>query len=131
MKKFTLPKTSRLKSRKAISSVFDSGKSVQVYPLRLFYEIDADETREKEIKVTFAVSRRNLKKAVDRNHIKRLMRESYRLNQYQLKDQLAIQGTLNLVFLYYIKDKFSFSAMEKATIKVLGRLVKELKNPND
>ncbi|MCB0686885.1 MAG: ribonuclease P protein component, partial [Saprospiraceae bacterium] len=109
----------------------DSGKSVQVYPLRLFYEIDADETREKEIKVTFAVSRRNLKKAVDRNHIKRLMRESYRLNQYQLKDQLAIQGTLNLVFLYYIKDKFSFSAMEKATIKVLGRLVKELKNPND
>lgn len=82
-----------------------------------------------EVKVAFAVSRRNFRKAVHRNRIKRLMREAYRLNQFILKDELD-SYTVHLVFLYYIKNELSFSALEKATQKLLNRLVKELQQTN-
>ena len=79
--------------------------------------------------MAFTVSKRNFRRAVDRNRIKRLMREAYRLNQYLLKDELDMTR-VNLVFLYYIKDELSFSFLEKAAQKLLRRLAKELKTKN-
>lgn len=128
MREFTLPKESRLKSQKSIGHTFEKGKTIQVYPIRLFYHFE--ETQNASVKVAFAVSRRNFKRAVDRNRIKRIMREAYRLNQYLLQDEVKFSGQLNLVFLYYLKENLSFSVVEKATQKVLRRLGKEL-NVND
>lgn len=63
---------------------------------------------------------------MDRNRIKRQLREAYRLNQYLLKDEVSFSCQINLVFLYYIREKLHYTAIEKATQKVLKRLAKEI-----
>ena len=80
MKLFSFSKRDKLKSKKVIDRLFLEGKSIVVYPLRLVYvsETFSDETH---IKVAVSVSKKRHKKAVDRNRIKRLMREAYRLEK--------------------------------------------------
>lgn len=73
-------KTEKLKSKKLITLLFEKGKTVTAYPLKLVYL----ETRFEDnvlLKTGVSVSKRNFKKAIDRNRIKRLMREAYRLNK--------------------------------------------------
>lgn len=73
-------KTEKLKSKKLIAQLFEKGKTVSAYPLKLVYL----ETQFEDgilLKTGVSVSKRNFKKAVDRNRIKRLMREAYRLNK--------------------------------------------------
>lgn len=73
-------KIEKLKSKKLITALFEKGKSVTVYPLKLvFLETHFDDGV--LLKTGVSVSKRNFKKAVDRNRIKRLIREAYRLNK--------------------------------------------------
>jgi len=71
----------KLKSKAQIELLFAEGKSISKYPIRLIYKKTTIE-KEVPIKAAVSVSKRNFKKAVDRNHIKRLLRESYRKNKY-------------------------------------------------
>lgn len=79
--KFTFQKKERLKSQKLIESLFNEGQSVMAYPLRLVYK-KASFDDDVLIKTGISVSKRQFKKAVDRNRIKRLLRETYRLNKH-------------------------------------------------
>ncbi|TJY34807.1 ribonuclease P protein component [Pontimicrobium aquaticum] len=76
----TYSKKERLKSKKLIEQMFKEGCSVSVYPLRLVY-LKTTFTDNVIIKAGVSVSKRHFKNAVDRNKIKRLLRESYRLNK--------------------------------------------------
>ena len=76
----TLGKTERLKSRKLIKKLFEEGISIKNYPFRLVYIA----TETPPIKSSFSVPKRNFKKAVDRNRIKRLIKEAYRLEKKNL-----------------------------------------------
>ena len=73
-------KIEKLKSKKLISQLFESGKSVVAYPLKLVF-LETYFHDGALLKTSVSVSKRNFKKAVDRNRIKRLMREAYRLNK--------------------------------------------------
>jgi len=77
---FTFSKKEKLKSKKLIEQLFSEGKSVLAHPLRLVY-IKTIFNEDVNFKVGVSVSKRNFKKAVDRNKIKRLLREVYRLNK--------------------------------------------------
>ena len=79
--KATFSKIERLKSKKEIDILFSDGKSISKYPIRLVYK-KTDFNEKIKIRAGVSVSKRNFKKAVDRNFIKRLMRESYRKNKY-------------------------------------------------
>ena len=85
--KYTLKKDERLKSRKIIQQLFKKGKSFSVFPFRVIYIEEANP--ETYLKAAFSVSSKNFKKAVDRNRIKRLMRECYRLQKKNLEKQLT------------------------------------------
>ena len=75
------PKNEKLKSSKTNENLFLNGKKHIQFPLKIIYL----ETSESENnKVAFSVPKRNFKKAVERNRIKRLLREIYRLNKYYL-----------------------------------------------
>ncbi|MBK8502903.1 MAG: ribonuclease P protein component [Saprospiraceae bacterium] len=125
MRRYTLHKDSRLKSQKSISEAFVGGKSIQVYPIRVyFYHLPT--TDHAGVKAAFVAPKKNFKKAVDRNRIKRQLREAYRLNQYLLKDEIPDAWQVNVVFLYYIREKLNYTVIEKATQKVLKRLAKEM-----
>ncbi len=78
--KHTLGKEERLKSKKLIESLYQKGSSVKVFPLRMIF-LQTAHTSNFPAQVGVSVAKRNFKLAVDRNRIKRLMRESYRLQK--------------------------------------------------
>lgn len=78
--KFTLGKQERLKSRKLIGKLYEEGNSLKAFPLRMMY-LQTEHTSEFPAQVGVSVAKRNFKKAPDRNRLKRLMRETYRLQK--------------------------------------------------
>ena len=116
----TLSKKERLKSKKTIEFLFSEGKSVVQYPVRLIYTVGPD-TEETNLRAAVSVSKRNFKKAVDRNHIKRLLRESYRKNKYLVPQQTT--QSYNLMILYTGKEFPSSSRIEKSVMKVLKKFM--------
>jgi len=79
--RFTLGKDKKLKSKKAIDALFVSGDSIRKGALRLKYQ-QVDENAQN--KVAFSVPKRFFKLAVDRNRVKRLLREAYRHQQHEI-----------------------------------------------
>jgi ribonuclease P protein component len=81
--KLTYNRQEKLKSRKLLQQVFATAKSFSVFPVKVFY-MPLENTAAARLQVGVGVSARNFKKAVDRNRIKRLLRECYRLNKLPL-----------------------------------------------
>lgn len=113
--KFTFKKKDKLKSQKLIEKLFDEGKSVTVFPLRMLYlkTIHEDGTI---IKTGVSVSKRNFKKAVDRNRIKRLLREAFRLNKPEYFNNITTSYAL--MILYIGRDQTDFDTIN-SNIKIL------------
>ena len=90
-KQFTLGKDERLKSRKQIENLFDKGKSFVVTPFRVYFIMNTElliHKGESGLKFGTGVSAKNFKKAVDRNRIKRLTREAWRLQKNEIRDKV-------------------------------------------
>tara|TARA_B100000795_G_scaffold269897_1_gene261000 strand:- start:9147 stop:9386 length:240 start_codon:yes stop_codon:yes gene_type:complete len=78
--KQTLGKKERLKSKKLIGRLYTEGSSVKAFPLRMVY-LQTEHTSDFPAQVGVSVAKRTFKKAPDRNRLKRLMRETYRLQK--------------------------------------------------
>jgi len=114
--KYTLKRKNRLKSKTTIDQLFVNGKTIIAYPLRLVYINNTN--AEKEIKVGFSVPKKKFKNAVDRNKIKRLMRESYRKQQYNIiKPQ-----NLSMMWLYLSNEIPSLKHLEKNMKIIIDQL---------
>lgn len=113
---FQLPKNERLHSKKLIKELFDKGSSFFLYPFKVMVmeiNFDIPETNQ----VLFSVSKKKLKKAVDRNLIKRRMRESYRLNKQIL---LGMDKSNIIIGLIYVSSETAtFQVIEKKIKKIL------------
>lgn len=122
--KHTFSKAERLKSRKQIDALFGSGKSFAQYPFRVFYRWESQEGLPQ---AGVGASKRNFKRAVDRNRIKRLIREGYRLQKQVLYQSQAGPG-LRVFILYTGKDLPSFDqVLEKmgVILQKLSRLTRD------
>lgn len=108
--KFTFNNKEKLKSKKLIDLLFTEGQSVSAFPLRLVY-LPTTFNEDIIAKTGISVSKRNFKTAVDRNHIKRLLRESYRLNKAVYFNNLTTQHAF--MILYIGKDKPTLIQIEK------------------
>jgi ribonuclease P protein component len=95
-KKLTLGKDERLKNRKIIEQLFKEGQRFVVNPFRVFYLPSPV-----SLQLGVAVSSKNFKKAVDRNKIKRLVREAYRLQKKPLQEKLKEKNKGLYVFLVF------------------------------
>ena len=119
-------KAEKLKSRKVVEELFARGKSLNVFPIRISYKflpLPADEKT--VLQVGVSVSKRNFKRAVDRNRIKRLLRETYRLQKQKLIEVLKEQGKIGYVFFIYTDKQMPqypivFDTMSKC-LEVLKR----------
>ena len=120
---FNYPKNEKLKSKITIGLLFSEGKSVSKYPLRLVYHSGALGD-DQQLKVGVSVSKKYFKKAVDRNYFKRVLRETYRLNQHLLKDQLSQPYALMLF--YQSKDRLSFEEINSKTIQLFEKFLAQV-----
>lgn len=122
----TLSKIERLKSKKLLDQLFQSGTSFGVGPVRVFYLLH-NEKVESNLQVVTAVSKRNFKRAVDRNHIKRLLRESYRINNGFLKEILAEMPENMALGLFYRSSEIPvFKEVNDKIILSLQRLSQQI-----
>src|SRR5690554_6276250 len=106
---YRFTKNEKLKSKKTIERIFLEGKSVTKFPLKLFF-IPVENADGVKIKAAVSVSKRNFKTAVDRNRIKRLLRESYRLNKHLVTENIT--ANYAFLFLYVGRDLPEFQLLE-------------------
>ncbi len=117
----TFPKSERLYRRKLIGSLFDQGKSYHYFPLKLLY---LPSTEISQTQVLFAVPKRNFKKAVDRNRIKRQMREAYRSHKHVISYSAHKDAHFLLAYIYIAKEPLSYQDIESKIKASLARLTK-------
>lgn len=116
------PKIEKLKSTKDLDGLFGGGKSIQEPPIRAIYKKKAEKSTI-ALSVGVSAPKKLIKLAVNRNLIKRRMREAYRLNNHQLKQTLKDSDIqLNVMFVYTSKQILSFSEIEDKIKVILNRL---------
>lgn len=121
--RYTFKKAEKLKSRKTIEQLFKDGKSFSNFPFRVLWQFS--EAAKAPVQTGFAVSSRHFKKAVDRNRIKRLMREGYRLQKNELQSLLLQQQMQLAVFIIYVGNELpDYDFIYEKTHHVLTRLIK-------
>jgi ribonuclease P protein component len=145
-----LGKDERLKSRKLIERIFREGKSFALYPFRVYYAplsalslppspaplwtpfpltvqvVVPPDPVTTRLQAGFGASSRNFKKAVDRNRIKRLIREAYRLQKHPLGEWLKEKDrTLAVFFIYTGKELPDYGVVKDKIGLALQKLMKE------
>lgn len=126
--KNTLGKNERLKSRTLINQLFEKGEIIHHYPFKVLYQITNKKDEFKfPAQIAVSVSKRSFKKAVDRNHIKRKMREAYRLNKLQLYNVLH-GNDQNLYFfvIYTAKSNLAYQNIEEEMKNLLQKIISKL-----
>lgn len=122
--RYKLPATERLKSRKQIGQLFAAGQQFSHFPFRVYY-LPANE--QQHLQVGVGVSNRLFKRAVDRNRIKRLMREAWRLHKQPLYEQLrSANQRLSVFILYTGKELPAFLETEHKMTGIIERLIKRV-----
>src|SRR5262245_50903793 len=108
----TFKKEERLVSRKAIAALIGGGSTLSASPLRLVWIASDDGAY--PARIAFAVPKKNFPSAVDRNRVKRQMREVYRKNKsalYALLNRSSLKASLMLV--YSGRQKPEYAELEK------------------
>jgi len=115
---YQLPKTERLHAEKSIKELFNEGSSFFLFPFKVLFFVKKG-TPSGTRQVLFSVPKRKLKKAVDRNFVKRRMKEAYRLN----KDLLSLENIeFNLGLIYVSGNLMEFSEIQPKITLCLKKL---------
>ena len=126
MEGFTLQKEERLCSQKTIEELFASGGSFLAYPLKVVF-IKTEVLQPYPVQAAFTVSKRNFKRAVKRNILKRRMREAYRINKPSLYLELGAKDLqIAVMFVYIGKDLSEYASIEKAMISAFKKLLAKI-----
>jgi ribonuclease P protein component len=130
-KTFSYQRKEKLKSRKLLKQLFSNGKSFSVFPIKIFY-LQPDTPLDFPVKVAVGASVRNFKKAVERNRIKRLLREAYRTEKVPLHQYMQERSLQVIVFLLYI-DKIlpDYTTLKTKMPLLFEQLIKRLNETGD
>jgi ribonuclease P protein component len=123
--KQTFPKKERLNSKKLIDKLFTEGESFFVYPFKVVYIKNSSEEL-LPVQVLVSVSKRKFKNATDRNKVKRLVREAYRLNKKTLLEYFSgKEKQLAIGLIFTGQTILPFAQIESKIILILHRLIEQ------
>lgn len=139
--RFTLRKDEKLRHKTLVDGAFESGTTIYEYPLRLTYRIlDKDALDGSfrngvpqgigELQMLITVPKKKLRHAVDRVRMRRLIREAYRLNRLELKEEVRLEEsvrTISMAFIYMHGEKTDYDLIERKMKKLLEKVRLEVK----
>ena len=125
VKQFSYNKKEKLKSRKQLEQLFSAGKTFTVFPLKIFYELN--DAQDNILKTGVGVSKKYFRKAVERNRIKRLLREAYRTEKTELLNYIQQnKKQIALFFLYIDKSLPDYNLLKQKMQQAIEKLIKVL-----
>lgn len=122
----TFTKAERLCSKVVIDKVFERGRTVTVPLFRLFW-IEAPPEQDYPAQIVISVPKRNFKRAVDRNTLKRRIREAYRKNKTGWYAQLRPKA-YSLLLIYTGKKSVEYKEIEEKIMLLMERFIAEQNN---
>lgn len=128
MHNYKFPLKEHLKSKSIIDKLYAEGASVTAYPLRAVFIEVPDEAQEATAAILISVAKKRFRHAVDRNLVKRRIREAYRLNKHSLTNHLENEKKKMAVAILYIDTKHnSTDFLKKKMSKLLASIVEKSK----
>ena len=124
----TFHKEERIVSRKQIEMLFGGGtsQSLAAFPLRVVYMTQALPMGEAPVQILVSVPKKHFKHAVDRNRVKRQIREAYRLNKTILYDVLAPNEQLLIGFIWLSNQHYPTPVVAQRVVSLLHRIAEKL-----
>jgi len=124
---FALPRDNKLKSIVTISELFNEGKSQFTYPIKMVYSVQPPSGQILSFKVAVSVPKKLFKKAVDRNTLKRRLRESVRLNQASLNEICQSANiSLDFMLIFVGKEMTDYQQIDKAVRSLFEKLTRNV-----
>jgi len=115
MENFTLKKSERLSQKKLIQELFDKGSSFYLYPFKVFFLLNERPTHQMMASVPKSI----FKRAVDRNTVKRRIREGYRLN----KAKLVSDKFFFIAYIYTAKEILPSAFIHQKIVLSFNKLI--------
>ena len=121
-------KDERLRSNASIRELLQSGKTISCYPFKIFWKLSDQELNGPPVKIAISVPKKSIRRAVDRNLIKRGIREVYRKNKNLIfQPLLAEKKKISLLVLYLPKEILRYNQIEPHIIDWLKKLAGTVK----
>jgi len=116
-------KSDRLCGVKAVGELFMRGKTIIVPPLKVIYRVLPEDDRFHPARVLFSVPKKQFRRAVDRNLIRRRLREAWRLNLMPLTERMTGSGRrIELAIIWNAQEIKSYQITEKCVREIIERL---------
>jgi ribonuclease P protein component len=127
---YSLGKAYKLCSVKRIDRLFSEGKRLKAYPINVMFQ-ETQEEMDHSFQVVFSVPKKRLKRAHDRNYVKRCFREILRLNKAALENHLTnCNKKINFALIYQLNERIPYLELEQKLLVAINKLISEIKDEN-
>lgn len=113
-------------SRSPISDQTDASHSIAAFPLRVVYKLRARDRHEAPLQMLVSVPKKHFHHAVDRNRVKRQVREAWRLHKQQLVETIATDKQLLIAFIWQSDSMLSTQKVETRVANLVKRLQEKI-----
>jgi ribonuclease P protein component len=125
--RYTFSKCERLKREQHIETLFREGKAFSVFPLRVVWRLHPAGNLSVVSQTGFSVPKKKFRHAVDRNKVKRLLRESWRHQKHLLIGNVPTGQMVQLFFIYNINTHVDRASIDTAVAKCVQQLILKIK----
>lgn len=130
MKRFRFTKKERVTGEKRIEALFEKGRSFMSYPFRVVY-LETTQSETAPLSILVSIPKRRIKSAVERNRMKRLAREAYRLNKHLFLFLESEEGRhLDVAFISVADKPYDYATAEKGMLKAIRELNYRIEEKN-